>query len=58
MGLIQTLRAVASPGPEVLVLGVEPKEIEWGLGLTPDVAASVPRVIEIVKQELKGSQCS
>jgi hydrogenase maturation protease len=58
LGLLQTLRAIASPPPEVLVLGVEPKEIDWGLGLTPDVAASVPRVIEIVKQELKGSQCS
>jgi len=58
MGFIQTLRTAtaASPGPEVVILGVEPKEIDWGLGLTADVAASVPRVIEIVKQELKGSQ--
>ncbi len=60
MGLIQTLRiaTAASSCPKVLILGVEPKEIDWGLGLTEDVAAAVPRVIEIVQQELKGSQCS
>lgn len=31
--------------PEVLVLGVEPAEIGVGLELTPEVAASLPRVV-------------
>jgi len=59
MGLIQTLRtaSVAVP-PKILILGVEPASVDWGLELTAEVAASVPRVIEIVQEELKGSQCS
>jgi len=57
MGLVQTLRTV-SAGPVVEVLGIEPKEIEWGIGLSAEVEASVPHILQIVLQELKGSQCS
>ena len=57
-GLIETLRTVPGSTAEVLVFGIEPREIGWGLGLTGDVAAAVPHVVEIVKGELKGAQCS
>ncbi len=39
--------------PEVLVFGVEPKSIELGLELTPEVAAKVPRVAELIKEEIE-----
>lgn len=39
--------------PRVLIIGVEPKEIGWGMELTPEVAASVPKVIELVEKELR-----
>jgi len=58
LGLVGTLRAAAgADAPEILVLGVEPKEIGWGVGLSPEVAAAVSTVIEIVNAELKGAQC-
>ena len=56
--LLQTLREVVRGGPEVLILGVEPSEIGWGLDLSSVVRESVSRVIEIVKQELRGCRCS
>jgi hydrogenase maturation protease len=58
VGLLQTLREVVREGPDVLILGVEPKEIDWGLDLSSVVRESVPRVIEIVKRELRGCRCS
>jgi len=58
LGLVGTLRAAAGPdAPEILVLGVEPKEIGWGVGLSWEVAAAVSKVIELVNAELKGAQC-
>jgi len=50
VGLLDTLRAVRPVGeaPEVVLLGVEPEEIDWGTELSPAVRASVPRVVEIV----------
>ena len=57
-GLIDALRAVAEAQPEIVIFGVEPGEIEWGLGLSEDVAAAVGRVVEVVNDELKGAQCS
>jgi hydrogenase maturation protease len=59
MGLIETLRTVTGETePEIVIFGVEPEAIDWGEGLTTSVGACVPRVIEIVKRELKGSPCS
>jgi hydrogenase maturation protease len=37
----------------VVIIGVEPKKIEYGLELTPKVKAAVPRVIQAVFEELE-----
>ena len=58
VGLLQTLREAVRGTSDVLILGVEPKEIDWGLDLSSVVRESVPRVVEIVKQELRGCRCS
>jgi len=42
--------------PEVVVLGIEPKSLEMGMELSPEVASKVPKLIEMVLQEaLEGS---
>jgi Ni,Fe-hydrogenase maturation factor len=33
---------------------MEPKEISWGVELSPEVEATVPKVIEAVFEELRG----
>ena len=53
IGLLQTLRIARSFEREILVIGVEPKEIECGLDLSSEVAARVPRVIELIRQEIE-----
>lgn len=40
--------------PEVVVYGVEPKSIEVDLELSPEVAARLDKVCELVLQEIKG----
>jgi hydrogenase maturation protease len=51
VGLLEILRAVRSDGevPEVVVVGIEPDEIDWGMELSPAVRASIPRVVEVVQ---------
>ena len=39
--------------PQVVVFGIQPREIGWGLELTPKVEARVPRVIELIRQEIE-----
>jgi hydrogenase maturation protease len=56
MGLLQTLKAVehiGSPPQEVIIFGIQPKEIRWGLELSDDLARIVPKVIELVMAELE-----
>ena len=55
MGLLQTLRDIAAVGesPEVVVIGIEPDDLDWGLDLSSVVGKAVPRVVAIVQQELR-----
>jgi hydrogenase maturation protease len=39
--------------PAVVIIGVEPKEIGWGMELTPVVEKKLPKVIEAVLTECK-----
>jgi hydrogenase maturation protease len=40
--------------PEAVIIGIQPGEVEWGLELTPEVEAQIPRVIELVMKEIRG----
>ncbi|OCL27745.1 hydrogenase maturation protease [Orenia metallireducens] len=39
--------------PEVVIIGVEPKEVYYDLELSPEIRAEIPTIIDIVKNELK-----
>jgi len=45
-------RAVNQCPSEVIILGIQPKEISWGTELTPEVRAAVPKVVELVLEEI------
>ena len=37
---------------DVVVFGIKPKDIQCGLELSEEIAASVPKVIELVLEEI------
>jgi hydrogenase maturation protease len=39
--------------PKTTIIGVEPKSLEMSLELTPEIKAKIPRIIELVFEELK-----
>jgi len=55
VGLLEVLGMARQLGgnPEVVIIGVEPKEIAWGMELTPEVETKLPKVIEAVLSECK-----
>ncbi len=56
VGLLEVLEMARQLGSraEVVIIGVEPKEISWGMELTPEIAAKVPKVADLALQELEG----
>jgi hydrogenase maturation protease len=36
----------------IVIIGVEPKEIGWGLEISPELQVQVPRIIDLVKEEI------
>jgi hypothetical protein len=39
--------------PEILVYGIEPAELGFGLELSPVIAGKVARVAELIKQDIE-----
>jgi hydrogenase maturation protease len=55
IGLFETLTMARQLGcavGEVVILGIVPKTLESGLELSPEVAAAVPKIIELVLAEI------
>lgn len=61
IGLIDSLQLLALLGQspaETLIIGIEPKEIDWGLELSPELKQRVPRIIELILEEVACSSQS
>jgi hydrogenase maturation protease len=39
--------------PQTTVIGIEPESLEMGMELSPEIKAKIPRIIELVLDELK-----
>ena len=38
--------------PETVVIGIEPKTVATGMELSPEIHAKIPRVVELVLEEV------
>ncbi|HBW37405.1 HyaD/HybD family hydrogenase maturation endopeptidase [Desulfosporosinus sp. BICA1-9] len=45
------LAGLMEKNPEVIIIGIEPKEIKESLGLSPEVVTMLPRLIDLVEKE-------
>ena len=52
--LLGTMRLVGTLPPEVVVVGVQPADLEPGIGLSEPVAAAVPALIRLVRAAARG----
>lgn len=55
IGLVEVLHLarVMDKLPDTVIFGIQPKDIGWGLELTPEVADKIPRLVELVMEEIK-----
>jgi Ni,Fe-hydrogenase maturation factor len=42
---------------EIIVIGIEPKDMSDGIDLSPEIKERIPKIIEVVMKELKNSHC-
>ena len=57
IGILEVLNLSRFVGqtPKTTIIGVEPKSMEMGMDLSPEIQAKVPRVIELILDELRHS---
>jgi hydrogenase maturation protease len=55
MHFIEAVKMVNLLGhyPQIIVYGIEPAVVDWGLELTPRVAEKLPRLTELIAQEIR-----
>lgn len=55
IGLVELLYLAAARNelPATVIFGIQPKVMDWGLVPTPEVAGKIPRIVELVKREIK-----
>lgn len=61
LGILNSLKMMTllNRRPEtVVIIGVEPKTIDFGLELSPEVDEKIPRIIELVLDEIKATNTS
>ena len=58
MGLLESLRTMRlGDGPkEVVIIGVEPKEMSWGLELSPELRKRLLEIIKVTLREVEGGE--
>ncbi|MCD6320365.1 MAG: hydrogenase maturation protease [Candidatus Desulfofervidaceae bacterium] len=55
LGLVNALQMAEQVGMRpktVIIFGVEPKEIDWGMELTPEIERRIPTIAQIVLDEI------
>jgi hydrogenase maturation protease len=57
IGILEVIRLARLVGqaPQTTIIGVEPRSLETGMELSPELQAEVPRIIELVVDELESS---
>jgi len=52
--IIDTIKIARFMGksPEIVIIGVQPKTITWGLSLSPELLEKLPRVLKLVRDEI------
>jgi hydrogenase maturation protease len=55
-GLAEVLRLARALGrslPSIIIFGMQPEDVGWGEGLSPNVEAAIPRLIEAILEEVE-----
>jgi hydrogenase maturation protease len=61
LGIVDSLKLMNAFGTypkEVTILGVEPKVIDYGLELSPELEEAMPRLMELIMKEIKETNIS
>jgi hydrogenase maturation protease len=57
MGVVENLAMMELAGnkpAEVIIIGIEPAEIDWGMELSPTLQSRMPILIEVLLKEIRG----
>lgn len=54
VGLFEVLQMamVLDKLPDTIIFGVQPKSLDWGLELTPEVQAKIPTLLDFIREEI------
>jgi hydrogenase maturation protease len=52
LSLLDMMKLTGKRLPEIIVIGIQPKEIAWGTELSPEVEEKIPEIIRLILEEI------
>lgn len=54
IGIIEvlTMAKVLGQAPQTLIFGIQPKSLEWGMDISPEIQALFPRLVDFILNEI------
>lgn len=55
VGILEALVIARQRGkcPQTIIIGVQPKKVEWGMEPTNELNATIPKIVELVREETR-----
>jgi len=56
IGILESLQMIELIGGKpknTVIIGIEPKEIDWGLDLSPELEHKIPQIVKLVMEEAR-----
>lgn len=59
IGILEVLAMakVLGQAPKTLIFGIQPKSLEWGMDISPEIQALFPRLTDFIMKEIDSIQC-
>lgn len=51
--VLNLTKALGHKLPEIIIFGIEPKSLDWGLEPTPEVTDAIEKIVDLVKDDVQ-----
>jgi hydrogenase maturation protease len=56
ISMLKIMRLLDKGPQETVIIGIQPKDMDWGTELSPELQEKIPQIVQIVLEEIKNEE--
>jgi len=56
VSMLKTMRLLGRGPQETVIIGIQPKDMDWGTELSPELQESIPQIVNVVLEEINSKE--